>query len=190
MTNISSPLRIIGLVGSLRDKSYTRLAVQQVLEGARQAGADATLIDLRSLKLPFCQQAGAEAFGDVETLLREIRSAHGAVWGTPEYHGSFSGLLKNALDLTDPEDWRGKVVGLVGVSGGPAGPGAALLGLRSVCRGLGVLALPDQISIAIAKREIDEAGAFRSPEFAQGLANYGAELVRLAERLRRDGNQA
>ncbi len=110
MSEISSSppaaaVRIIGLVGSLRAGSYTRAAVEIVLAGARQAGAEAELIDLGKLKLPFRSGDPADQLADdVVRLRREVQAAQGAVLGTPEYHGSFSGVLKNALDLTDLDD--------------------------------------------------------------------------------------
>jgi FMN reductase len=173
-------LRIVGLAGSLRQKSYTQRAVESVLDGARQVGGEAKLLDLRELSLPFCKAADAEQFADVELLRGTIRQAHGFVWGTPEYHGSFSGLLKNALDLTEPEDWRGKVVALVGVSGGSAGPGSALAGLRSVVRGLEAWALPNQVAIPTAYQYFTETGPTHNAKLLEQLTTLGAELVRFA----------
>lgn len=175
-----SPVRIIGLAGSLREKSYTRHAVEIVLEGARAAGANAELLDLRQLHLPFCTGSASigESFPDVVRLRREVQVADGFVLGTPEYHGSFSGLLKNALDLTELEDWRGKVIGLVGISGGSAGPGSALVGLRTVGRGLAAWVLPGQVSIASAHKSFDERGRIQSDDLVKRLTDLGRELTR------------
>ena len=57
---------------------------------------------------------------DVLKLRQEIAQAHALILGTPEYHGSFSGVLKNALDWLDGSELQGKMIGLVGVAGGAA----------------------------------------------------------------------
>ena len=59
-------------------------------------------------------------------LRRTVQGAHSIIWGTPEYHGGPSGVLKNALDLMGFDEFQGKVVGLVGTSGGEMGATNAL----------------------------------------------------------------
>jgi len=54
-------------------------------------------------------------------LREEVKQAHGIILGTPEYLGSYSGVLKNALDLMGFEEFEGKMLGLLGVSGGAMG---------------------------------------------------------------------
>jgi multimeric flavodoxin WrbA len=61
-----------------------------------------------------------------------VRAAQGIILATPEYHGGYSGVLKNALDLMGFEEFEGKVRGLVGVSGGGMGAFGSLNNLRAV----------------------------------------------------------
>ena len=90
---------------------------------SHEIGAAATLIDLRDYQLIFCDGKENESGypNDVFRLRDEVKSAHGAILGTPEYHGGVSGVLKNALDLMGFEELEGKMLGLVGVSGGALG---------------------------------------------------------------------
>ena len=131
-------IRVVGLSGSLRDGSYTRLAVQIALRGAAELGAETRLLDLRDYELPFCDGRVDEATcpPDVLRLRRDLRAAQGIILGTPEYHASFSGVLKNALDLMGFDEFEGKMLGLVGVSGGRLGAINALNSLRMVGRAL------------------------------------------------------
>ena len=79
------------------------------------------LIDLRDYRLTFAdgEDENPESVPeDVLRLRREVGSAHGILLGTPEYHGSLSGVLKNALDLMGFDEFEGKMIGLIGVSGG------------------------------------------------------------------------
>jgi FMN reductase len=115
---VRDQVRIVAICGSLRPGSYTRMALQTALRGARETGAEATLIDLREYQLIFCDGKENESGypNDVFQLRGEVKRAHGVILGTPEYHGGVSGVLKNALDLMGFEELEGKMLGLVGVS--------------------------------------------------------------------------
>ena len=114
------PIRVIAISGSLREPSYTRMALHIALRGAQDSGAETALIDLRDYKLPLCDGSD-DVTPDVVLLRRDVASAQGIILGTPIYHGSFSGVLKNALDLMGFEEFSGRIVGLVGVAGGKTG---------------------------------------------------------------------
>jgi len=87
---------IAGVSGSLRDASYTRVAVRTALHAAETEGAETNHIDLRGYDLPvFDPDLDVE---DGSRLRREIRDADAVVLGTPMYHGSYASPLKNALD--------------------------------------------------------------------------------------------
>ncbi|HJY05801.1 MAG TPA: NAD(P)H-dependent oxidoreductase, partial [Bryobacteraceae bacterium] len=115
----SAKIRVVAISGSLREGSLTTSALRTALLGSAEAGADTKLIDLREYDLIF---AGGEnhhlAAPGVARLKEDVKQAHGILLGTPEYHGSFSGVLKNALDLMGFDEFEGKMVGLVGVSAG------------------------------------------------------------------------
>ncbi len=113
MKSASVEIRVIGVVGSLRAGSATRMAVRFVLQSAREAGASVELLDLAAYNLPFLGREREE--GNVETVRRfraDLRAADGIILGSPEIHGSISGVLKNALDLVSSEDLEGKMVGV------------------------------------------------------------------------------
>src|SRR5262249_43182115 len=93
------PIVVVGICGSLRRGSYTRQALTIALRGALESGARTRLVDLRDYQLIFCgQEAEGASLEGVHRLRREVAQAQGIILGTPEYHGSFSGILKNALD--------------------------------------------------------------------------------------------
>ena len=113
-------IRIVGICGSLRPGSYTCMAVNIALRGAQEVGAEAQAIDLRDYNLIFCdgKQDESQYPEGVFRLRKHVKEARGIILGTPEYHGGYSGVLKNALDLMGFEELEGKMIGLVGVSGG------------------------------------------------------------------------
>jgi FMN reductase len=176
-----TPIVVVGICGSLRRGSYTRQALTIALLGAREVGARTRLIDLRDYQLVFCgeEHEGAHLEG-VLRLRREVTRAQGIILGTPEYHGGFSGVLKNALDLMSPAEIQGKMLGLVGVSGGRLGATNALTGLRTVGRALNAWVLPEQASIPEAHKAFSEEGRLNDPMLEGRLKDVGRKVARFA----------
>ena len=170
---------IVGICGSLSADSTTRRALKLALRAAQNAGAQASLIDLRELKLPFASSDWNPAdYPDAEKLLSAVRGADGLLWATPEYHGSYSGALKNALDLGDIPDYDGKVVALMGVAAGSIGAIQSLTHLRGIARQLHMWAIPSQLSIAQSYAAFDENGELKDAKLAASLEKMSRELVK------------
>lgn len=178
----NEPLLIVGIAGSLRDTSYTRMAVEIALQGAKEHGAEVQLLDLRDYDLPFCDGSGKESeqAHDVLRLRQAVSEAHGVILGSPEYHGSFSGVLKNALDLMGFDQFGGKIVGLVGVSGGSMGAVNALNDLRRVVRWVHAWVIPQQTSIPQAWDHFDDDGRLDDESMAERLREVGHQVARFA----------
>jgi len=166
----------------LRDNSYTRAAVNIALQGAQEVGVEIQLIDLRNYNLVFCDGSEEESSypEDVFKLREEVKQAQGIILGTPEYHGSFSGVLKNALDLMGFDEFQGKMVGLVGVSGGRMGALNALNSLRTVCRVIHAWVIPEQASIPEAYKVFDEEGNLKDSELENRVKGVGSQVARFA----------
>ncbi len=163
MTHASSQaMQVAGICGSLRKGSFTRMALHVALAGAKEAGARTRLIDLSEYHLIFCDGKEDESGypKDVFTLREEVRAAQGIILATPEYHGGYSGVLKNALDLMGFEEFEGKMLGLVGVSG--SGMGA------------------EQASIPEAYKVFDEAGTLKDSALEKRLKEVGRQVARFA----------
>jgi FMN reductase len=95
-----SPLHVVGLGGSMRTGSSTELVVRGVLAAAAQLGASTTLFTGHELVLP-PYEPGAGRSRASQRLVDTLRGADAVVIGSPGYHGSISGLVKNALDYTE-----------------------------------------------------------------------------------------
>jgi NAD(P)H-dependent FMN reductase len=109
--HFSQELRIVGIAGSVRPRgdkklTATEAAVAVALEGAADVGAQTELLDLRELNLPLrdgldfqsahCE--GSDVPEGVSRLRAAVAGAHGVILGTPEYHNSYSGAIKTAID--------------------------------------------------------------------------------------------
>jgi NAD(P)H-dependent FMN reductase len=177
-----APVRVVAICGSLRANSYSQRAIQIALQGAEEVGAETELLALRHYDLVFCDGKTDESAypEDVFRLRRRVRAAQGVILGTPVYHGSFSGVLKNALDLMGFEEFEGKMVGLVGVSGGSTGAVNALDSLRAVGRALHAWVIPNQVSIPEAWKAFDQAGNLKDAKLDKRLRKAGRQVARFA----------
>ena len=178
----NNDLLVVGICGSLRNTSYTRMALRIALEGAQEFGVRTDLIDLRGYNLVFCDGNQDENTypEDVHKLRSEVAAAQGIILGTPNYHSSFSGVLKNALDLMGFDSFEGKMVGLVGVSGGSKGAADALNSLRAIGRALHAWVAPNQVSIAEAWKYFDHAGCLKDAVLEERIKEVGRQVAKFA----------
>jgi NAD(P)H-dependent FMN reductase len=152
--------------------------VEVALAGAAGLGVGTELIDLRDYNLAFAG-SGEDSEG-AHRLKARVKAADGIILGTPEYHGSLSGVLKNALDLMGFDEFEGKMVGLVGVSGGRMGAQDALNTLRNVGRVLHAWVVPEQVAIPEAWKVFDSPDRTADPEIERRLREVGRQVARFA----------
>jgi len=165
---------VVAICGSLRDESRTRIATNVSLIAAEEAGATTEFVDLRSYDLPSLNAVNT-AIPDAEALQKTISEADSVLLGTPNYHGSYSGTLKNALDYCGRDEFEGKTVGLLEVAAGEF-PGSALTHLRTVSRTLRAWTLPTEVAIPNSHALITDDGISDS-DVAERTRRLGQELV-------------
>lgn len=182
MEDSRQAIDVVGLCGSLRPGSYTKKALAIALEGAAETGARTELLDLNDFDLVFCDGTKHEERypEGVSALRAKVKIAQGIILATPEYHGAMSGVIKNAIDLMGFDEFEGKMIGLVGVSGGRMGALNALNSLRMIGRVLHAWVVPQQISIPEARKHFDESGRMKNEEMAERIRNVGRQVARFA----------
>lgn len=168
---------VAALNGSLRDASKTRIVLEAALESAAESGARTSLLDLREYQLPAYDPDTREP-ADVATLSRTVADAEAVVLGTPNYHGSYSGVLKNTLDYLGRDEFEGTTVGLVEVAGGEF-PGPALEHLRRVARTLNAWTLPLEVGVPSSHETVGRQG-IRDESVQARVEEFGRELARYA----------
>lgn len=171
------PPHIAALCGSLRDGSYTRVALRHALAAAEENGATTDLIDLRDLDLPVFDPDADDPAAAADLQAR-LGRADSIVLGTPMYHGSYASPLKTALDYCGFDEFENSTVGLLVVSGGSF-PLTALEHLRTVCRALNAWVLPHQAAIPRARTQIDDE-EFRDADLEERVLTLGRRLVEYA----------
>ncbi|MEO1295803.1 MAG: NADPH-dependent FMN reductase [Cyanobacteria bacterium J06636_16] len=177
-------VRLVGIAGSLREGAYSHQALAITAQKAQDLGADVTLLDLREMDLPFCD--GSDGYADhpdVKMLRQTVKAADGLILATPEYHGSISGVLKNALDLMSFEELSGKVVGAISVLGGQSNSNA-LNDLRTIARWVHAWVIPEQVAIGQAWKAFSEDGKLLDEKLGQRLDKFVESLVENTRKLR------
>lgn len=162
----SHPVHILCLGGSLRSGSYSLAACREAAEIAREAGHSAEVIDLGELNLPmYAPDWGLEEYGGegsgVHRLIEAYRRADAVIWSSPTYHGTISGVFKNAIDLVEllsgdqPAYLQGRSVGLISIN-----DSTTFAAMRDCARELRAWLAPTQVELT--KRDFD--GEQRIPE--------------------------
>jgi FMN reductase len=167
----------------MRAPSATAHAVSTALRGAEQAGAIVEFIDIADAGLPFCDGRDDEDTypEPVQRFRAMLQNAHGIILGTPEYHNSMTGALKNALDLCTTQDFEHKMVGLIGVAGGAIGAINAINHLRIVMRGVGAWVVPHQVSIGNSDEAIRYDQNAMDEAVRDRLLKLGSDVAKFAK---------
>ena len=177
-------VKIVGITGSLRDKSYTFQALEAATKRVEALGAEVEVLDLREMNLPFCDGGDDYPdYPDVEKLRNTVKAADGLILATPEYHGSVSGVIKNALDLMSFEHLSDKVTGLISVLGGQSNSNA-LNDLRIIIRWVHGWVIPEQVAVGQAWKAFDKEGKLLDEKLSQRFDQFAQSLVENTNRLR------
>lgn len=193
---MTNPPKILAFAGSAREASYNKLLVKIAAEGARAAGAEVTYLDLRDLPIPLFDEdlEAKEGIPENARKLKELMMAHqGLLIASPEYNGSITAVLKNAIDWASrplPGEpplalscFRDKVAALMSASPGGLGGLRGLNHVRSILTGVGVLVLPDQRSISKAYEAFDADGRLKEPQQQAAVEQLGSKLATVIAKL-------
>ena len=181
-SQVNSPY-IVAVGGTLRPGSTTEKAMQHVLNAADRAGARTRLISGPALQLPMYEPDNPERTDAARDLVAQLALADGIILGSPGYHGSISGLVKNALDYA--EDLRGdrrpyfsgRAVGCIATGGGWPGALNTLGALRDIVHALRGWPTPLGAAINSSERVFDDDGHCVVPRVSQMLDLIAAEVL-------------
>jgi azobenzene reductase len=176
-------MRIAIIAGSNRlNSSSTRMA-RFIGERLRTDGHPVDFWDLHQKPLPFYAPDDEGQSEAVDQLAGMIMGADAIVLSTPEYHGSLSGVLKNALDYLDGDHFNGKLVLCISSAGGAVGV-SSLQHLQVIVRNVYGVNCPEWISIGADQRRFDEYGVPVHPPLRARVDRVLGTFVKLAEKLR------
>ena len=151
-------IQIVAILGSVRPNNYTAMALNIVLDELRkQSGVSVDLFDPTTMHL-YPPGLGGD-HPDPARMREAVTEATGVILATPEYHGSFSSVMKLAIEnLGFPSVMSGKPVALLGVAAGAIGAIKSLESLRGVCSHVGAIVLPGPVSVANCREVFNDDG--------------------------------
>lgn len=187
MSGPSSPRRkrVAGLGGTFRQASSSERIVRAVLAQCEAMGAETVMFDGPSLaRLPHFNPENPERTADEQALVAAVRDCDALVIGSPGYHGGYSGLVKNAIDLL--EDLRadarvyfdGRPVGLVVTAAGWQACGTTLSALRDVVHAMRGWPTPVGVAVnSVEQRPFGPDGALADDGIARAVRAQAEQIM-------------
>ena len=180
------PPRILMLYGSLRERSFSRLATEEAARILNYLGADVRIFDPRDLPMP------DQVNGDDHESVHELRElaiwSEGMVWCSPERHGNMTGIMKAQIDhlplsMGGVRPTQGRTLAVMQVSGGSQSFNT-VNNMRILGRWMRMFTIPNQSSVAKAYQEFDDKGLMLPSSYYARIADVMEELMRFTLLLR------
>jgi len=192
---MSTVPHILAFAGSTRTDSFNKRLIKIAAAGARAAGAEVTLIDLRDYPLPVYDGDLEEREGlPVNTRkLKDLFLAHqGLLISAPEYNSSITAVLKNTIDWvsrpvpgeTALNCFDGKVAALMSASPGALGGLRGLVHVRAILQNIRVLTIPEQVAVPNAAEAFAPNGSLKDAKQQTAVEALGAKVAQILARLR------
>ncbi|GAA5236255.1 arsenical resistance protein ArsH [Verticiella sediminum] len=171
--------RFLLLYGSLRERSFSRLAAEEAARILRALGGETRMFNPSGL--PLVDDAPQD-HAKVRELHQLVQWAEGMVWSSPERHGAMTGLMKTQIDwiplsVGAVRPTQGKTLAVMQVSGGSQSFNAVNQ-MRVLGRWMRMLTIPNQSSIAKAYQEFDDAGRMKPSAYYDRVVDVMEELMK------------
>ncbi|MES2897230.1 MAG: NADPH-dependent FMN reductase [Pseudomonadota bacterium] len=179
---------ILGIGGTIRSGSSTERALQCSLRAVEARGGETRLLGGEFLaKLPIFNPANLEPTAEQQILADAVRAADGVIVASPGYHGSISGVIKNALDSLevlrdDPRPYfTDRAVGSIITADGWQAAGTTLTTLRSIIHALRGWPTPFGAALNATSNLFDAEGACIEAKDAWQLSTVGEQVLDFAQ---------
>jgi len=186
MPDLACPL-ILGMGGTPRSGSTTERALAVALKAASAEGAETLMIAGPALVLPMYAAGVSERTLEGKSLIDALRRCDGVIIASPSYHGSLSGLMKNALDyvedlrMDDRAYFDGLAVGLIACAGGWQAAVQTLAAMRSIVHALRGWPTPLGAALNTSTKLFDEQGDCLDLSSKLQLETIGRQVVQFAK---------
>ena len=177
--------RILLLYGSLRERSFSRLATEEAARILEWLGAETRTFNPSGLPLP----DDADADHPKVKELRELANwSEGMVWCSPERHGAMTGIMKAQIDwiplaLQGVRPTQGKTLAIMQVCGGSQSFNAVNQ-MRILGRWMRMVTLPNQSSVPKAWLEFDDNDRMKPSSYYDRIVDVMEELMKFTLLLR------
>jgi len=182
-------VKILGIAGSLRKKSYNRAALKAALQLVPQ-NASIEIFELDGIP-PFSEDDEKNPPERVVLFKSRIQAADAILFVTPEYNYSIPGVLKNAIDWASrpygDNAWDGKPVAVMGASMGMTGTARAQYHLRQTFVFLNMYPINQpEVMIANAAKRFDDQGNLIDKDTKEFIRRLLVSLVEWTKRITND----
>lgn len=173
------PPRILLLYGSVRQRSFSRLATFEAERILQALGCETRVYNPSGLPLPDDEDP---SHPKVQELRELVQWSEGMVWCSPERHGAMTGIMKAQIDwiplaLGSVRPTQGKTLAVMQVSGGSQSFNAVNQ-LRVLGRWMRLITIPNQSSVAKAFKEFDENDRMKPSSYYDRIVDVMEELVK------------
>lgn len=177
--------RLLLLYGSLRERSYSRLVIEESARLLMSFGADVKIFNPAGLPQPDSED---DSHPKVQELRELMMWSEGQVWCSPERHGSMTSILKSQLDwmplsIGSVRPTQGKTLAVMQVSGGSQSFNAVNQ-MRILGRWMRMVTIPNQSSVAKAFLEFEEDGRMKASAYYNRIVDVLEELMKFTLLLR------
>lgn len=171
--------RILLLYGSVRQRSFSRLATFEAERILKALGCETRVYNPSGLPLPDDEDP---SHPKVQELRELVQWSEGMVWCSPERHGAMTGIMKAQIDwiplaLGSVRPTHGKTLAVMQVSGGSQSFNAVNQ-LRVLGRWMRLITIPNQSSVAKAFQEFDENDRMKPSSYYDRIVDVMEELVK------------
>ncbi len=184
---LAAEVKVLAFSGSTREDSVNKALIKDAAEIARQMGANVKVIDLRDYPMPF-YDADVEKRGmpeNAKRLRKLMVESQAVIIASPEYNGSLSAVLKNAIDWTSRsedgqpsrEAFQGKKFAIMSASPGPGGGSRGLEHLRTIIGNVGGTVISQQVLVPHSYTAFDNQGRLKDPALQQQLQQEIQQLL-------------
>ena len=179
---------IVGIGGTTREGSSTERALVVALAAAEAGGARTVLLGGAFLAtLPIFDPGPAGPTAEQQALADAVRAADGIIIATPGYHGSLSGVVKNALDTLEllNQDQRpyftDRAVGIIVTASGWQAGGTTLTAVRSIIHAMRGWPTPFGAALNATSGSFETDGSPKDPRDAWQLTTVGEQVLEFAK---------
>ncbi|UOE93239.1 NADPH-dependent FMN reductase [Alkalihalobacillus sp. LMS39] len=172
-------MKVVAIIGSTKKNSTTRKAVENMTKIIEEEGIKTEMIHFAEVSLPLfdANLTKEEHPPIVHSFTKKIAEADGVILASPEYHGSVSGVLKNALDYLGAREMKGKLVTILTTAGSELGATNTINTLHQICRNLHAWALPQSPTIPAAYDAFAPDGTLQDKKLEERLKTVASTFV-------------
>ena len=178
--SLSAEIKVLVFSGSTREESFNKKLIAEAALLARQVPAHVTVIDLKNFPIPFYDEdlEKREGMPLKAKQFRQLMIQSDVIMiASPEYNGSLSAVLKNAIDWasrsenggSSREAFKGKKFVIMSASPGSGGGARGLVHLRTIIENIGGTVLSEQVVVPDAYNAFDEQGHLKNEKVKKDL---------------------